>query len=93
MLNSGSNMDLLTTIATATTTTTSTTVSSLITTKATNTAIPTVMGDSGVEEPTEVNETPPDPFEILRIECYARLNQTAAAATTTASSVGTTGKV
>lgn len=79
-------MDLLTTIATATTTTTSTT-------KATNTAIPTVMGGSGVEEPTEVNETPPDPFEILRIECYARLNQTAAAATTTASSVGTTGKV
>lgn len=87
MLNSGSNMDLLTTIATATTT--STTVSSL----RTNTAIPTVMGGSGVEEPTEVNETPPDPFEILRIECYARLNQTAAAATTTASSVGTTGKV
>ena len=90
MLNSGSNMDLLTTIATATTTT-STTLSSLITTKATNTVMPTVVSGSVLEEQTEVNETPPDPFEILRNECYARLNQTEASTTTASSAV--TGKV
>ncbi|XP_065369424.1 calcitonin gene-related peptide type 1 receptor isoform X2 [Calliphora vicina] len=79
MLNSGSSssMDALTT------TTTTTTASSLITTKATN----AVTALAGVEEQTEVNETPPDPFEILRNECYERLNQTATAATTVTSTV------
>ncbi|KAM7345733.1 diuretic hormone 31 Receptor isoform 4-T11 [Cochliomyia hominivorax] len=66
MLNSGNNMDIFTT----TTIITTTTASSLITSKPTNNA--------GMGEQTDVNETPPDPFEILRNECYIRLNQTAA---------------
>ncbi|TMW41816.1 hypothetical protein DOY81_013104 [Sarcophaga bullata] len=37
---------------------------------------------SAEEEETESNEAPPDPFEILRQQCYERLNQTDATATT-----------
>ena len=45
----------------------------------------TVSALSAEEEETESNEAPPDPFEILRQQCYERLNQTEAA--TTANSI------